>query len=97
MQIFSRESCFRVPFRGSNICFRLEIWKKNWGRGPKMFLPCVFFRPISENPKMKSCWLQGGEKKDDVGERERLLAGRRQRRDGERRERAPQEPRTCCC
>ena len=68
--------------------------------GAKNVFALCFFRPILEKSKNEIVLVAGEGKKDDVGERERLLAGRRGkrgRRDGESREREPQEPRTCCC
>ena len=73
---------------------------KKIGDGAKNVFALCFFSADFGKSKNEIVLVAGEGKKDDVGERERPLAGRRGkrgRRDGERRERAPQEPRTCCC
>ena len=90
---------FESLFGEAISAFDSKFGKKIRGRGQKCFC-LVFFSADFGKSKNEIVLVAGEGKKDDVGERERLLAGRRGkrgRRDGESRERAPQEPRTCCC
>ena len=89
------------PFSGKQYLLSTRNLEKKFVAGAKNVFALCFFRPILEKSKNEIVLVAGeGKNLDDVGERKRLLAGRRGkrgRRDGESRERAPQEPRTCCC
>ena len=87
---------FESLFGEAISAFDSKFGKKIRGRGQKCFC-LVFFSADFGKSKNEIVLVAGEGKKDYVGERKRLLAGRRQRRDEEKRASAPQEPRTCCC
>ena len=85
------------PFSGKQYLLSTRnLEKKIVDEAKNVFALCFFSADFGKS-KNEIVLVAGEGKKDDVGERERLLAGRRQRRDEEGRARAPQEPRTCCC
>ena len=47
------------PFSGNQYLLSTRNLEKKFVAGAKNVFALCFFRPILENPKMKSCWLQG--------------------------------------